>query len=217
MLKKYRDLQSGEFILVGADTSMGGGDYCAAQFISKTKIDVPYVFHSPNSATEMTNEMLTILEDIYERTRVKPVIAYERNNGGVFEMERLATLNRNGKFKIFEMPQFGFIQERDEKKLGWDTNSATRPAMLQQLKDAIDHHALKLYDKATVNELFSFISVKTSSSWKAQAEANCHDDLVMALAIAWQLYQIEKPEINQMDYQARQIISQISSRGEYWR
>src|ERR1700728_2046515 len=103
MLKRYRPLKSGEFIVVGADTAAGGGDWCAAQFLSKTNIDVPWVFHTPNSATEMTNAMVPILEEIYDITRIKPVIAYERNNGGSFEMERLASLNRLGKFLIYEM------------------------------------------------------------------------------------------------------------------
>ena len=59
--------------------------------------------------------------------------------------------------------------------------------MLQDLKEAIDGQLLKLYDKATVNELFTFIISKTG---KPQAEQNTHDDLVMSLAIAWQLYQL---------------------------
>jgi len=65
--------------------------------------------------------------------------------------------------------------------------------MLQMLKEAIDSRVLKIYDKPTVNEMFSFIISQTSSSWKAQAEQGAHDDLIMALAGAWQLYQTENP------------------------
>ena len=63
--------------------------------------------------------------------------------------------------------------------------------MLQDLKEAIDNVLLRVYDSITVNELFSFIVNQTASSWKAQAESGAHDDLIMALAIAWQLYQQE--------------------------
>lgn len=216
MLKKYRQLKSGEFIVIGADTAAGGGDWCAAQFISKPSIDVPWVYHSPKSATEMTNDLVPILEEIYDITRVKPVIAYERNNGGSFEMERLATLNRLGKFRIYEMKRLGFAEKKEETLLGWDTNSASRPAMLQQLKEAIDKHVLKIYDENTVKEMFSFITVQTSSSWKAQAESNSHDDLVMALAIAWQLYQTEKGQSAYIDHQQRAIYDRIMTQGESW-
>jgi hypothetical protein len=70
--------------VIGVDTAAGGSDYCAAQFLSKTKLDVPIVYHSHTLASEMTPVLQEELERIYDLTRVPPVIAYERNNGGVF-------------------------------------------------------------------------------------------------------------------------------------
>lgn len=198
--RQYRPFRAGEFIVVGADGAAGGEDYNAAQFVSKTKIDVPLVYHNKGLATEMTNELHIKLEEIFDTTGVIPVVAYERNNGGVFEMERLATLNRAGKYKLFVMPTVGRAGEAPESvKYGWDTNSATRPAMLTQLKDAIDKQALTIYDKPTIEEMFSFVVMQTSTSWKAQAESNSHDDLIMALAIAWQLYQTETQDMVHQD------------------
>ena len=196
MLRRYREFERGEFIVVGVDTAAGGTDYCAAQFLSKNKLDEPLVYHSKVLATEMTPVILEQLEAIYDKTGVRPVVAYERNNGGVFEIERLASLNRAGKFKVFVMPTYGTTDNPTAKRLGWDTNSATRPKMLSDLKEAIDKHLVRLYDKMTIEEMFSFVVVQTSTSWKAQAELEAHDDLVMALAIAWQLQQQEKPLAN---------------------
>jgi len=202
MLRRYRKIEPGEFIVVGVDTAAGGLDYCAAQFLSKTKLDVPIVYHAKALATEMTPIVFSELEKICDITGVPPTVAYERNNGGVFELERLASLNRLNKFRIFNMVTYGAIDNPEKKKIGWDTNSATRPKMLSDLKEAIDKRLVKLYDKRTVDELFSFIVVETSSAWKAQAEKGAHDDLVMALAIAWQLQQTEaKPaDSGNMDY-----------------
>lgn len=193
MFRRYRQFQPGEFVVVGADTATGLGDYCAAQFLSKSKLDVPVVYHSKSIATDMTPLIHMELEKVYDQTQVTPVVAFERNNGGVFEMERLATLNRNGKYKVFIMPTYGTTENADAKKLGWDTNTATRPKMLQDLKQAIDNQLVRVYDKPTVTEMFSFIVQRTTSSVKAQAEANAHDDLIMSLAIAWQLQQMEEP------------------------
>jgi hypothetical protein len=189
LYRQYRKFEKNEFIVVGVDTSMGANDYCAAQFISRNKFDVPLVYHEKIIATEMTNKIFPIFERIFNQTGVKPVIAYERNNGGAFEMERLAALNRMNKFDLFRMPTGGRINPPDAVKYGWETNTATRPKMLQELKEAIDNKVLRIYDEQTINELFSFVIVQTSSSWKAQAESGAHDDLVMSLAIAWQLYQ----------------------------
>lgn len=195
--RRYRSYQPGEFIVVGVDTSWGGTDYCAAQFMSKTTLDVPTVYHSKALATEMTPQIHLELERIYNETKVKPVVAFERNNGGVAEIERLATLNRDGKYRIYvEKKNVGSTDTtQDTVKLGWTTSSATRPIMLSMLKEAIDAQLIRIYDKPTINEMFSFIISQTSTSWKAQAEQGAHDDLIMALAIAWQLYQSEKPPV----------------------
>lgn len=195
MFRQYREIKKGEFFLVGIDSAAGGGDFCCAQFISHQGLDVPLIYHSPKLATEMTNDLFPVLEKIFDRTEIKPMVAYERANGGVFEMERLASMNRLAKYELFKMPTIGRASSPSDPgpesvRLGWDTNTATRPAMLSQLKEALDSRVLRLYDKVTIEELYSFIITQTSSTWKAQAEVGAHDDTVMALAIAWQLYQI---------------------------
>jgi len=166
------------------------GDYCAVQFLSKTRIDVPLVYHSKGIATIMTNDIFPVIEKIHDITGVKPVVAYERNNGGVFELERLSAMNRLSKYKIFEMRNSGRTENPEPTKIGYDTNTATRPKMLTDLKDAIDNKLLGVYDKITITELYSFVLVQTTSTIKAQAEKGAHDDLVMSLAGAWQLYQL---------------------------
>ena len=188
--RQYRKIEQGEQFVVAADTSSGLGDYCAAQFLSKTKLDVPLVFHSKAIATEMTNTIYPVLDKICDVTGINPIIAYERNAGGSFEMDRLASLNRLGKFTLFKMPTMGVEEPSQPTKYGWDTNTATRPAMLSQLKEAIDNKLLTIYDKMTIEEMYSFVVVRSTASVKAQAEAGMHDDLVMSLAIAWQLYQL---------------------------
>lgn len=181
---------------------MGGTDYCTAQFICKTHLDVPVVYHSKVLASEMTPLIHLELEKIYDQTGIKPCVAFERNNGGVAEIERLATLNRNGKYIIYqEKNNVGSTETTESSvKLGWTTSTASRPAMLSMLKEAIDNRLIRIYDKPTITEMFSFIVSQTSSSWKAQAETGAHDDLIMALAIAWQLYQSESaPDTRQLE------------------
>lgn len=195
MFRRYRSYLKGEFIVVGVDTAWGGTDYCSAHFMSQNHHDVPVVFHSKILATEMTPQIHNELERIYDETKVKPIVAYERNNGGVAELERLATLNRDGKYRIYvEKHGIGSTEAVEETvKLGWSTTSASRPTMLSMLKEAIDNRLIRIYDTPTISEMFSFIVSQTSSSWKAQAEQGAHDDLIMALAITWQLFRSESP------------------------
>jgi hypothetical protein len=143
------------------------------------------------------------LERIYDITKVKPVVSYERNNGGIAELERLKTLNRNGKYRIYtQYKGAGTIMgEESDSKLGHDTNSATRPTMLSMLKDAVDNQVITIYDQLTIEEMFSFVIKQSDSgNWKAQAETGAHDDLIMALAGVWQMYQTEsKPNAHRRE------------------
>lgn len=201
--RQYREITKGEFFVIAGDTAMGGNDYCAAQFLSTKRLDVPLVYHRKGVMSYMTEDLLTVLERLHDVTGIKPVIAYERNNGGAIELERLAGLNKRHKFEVYKMDSYGIDYssrkegEPEAVKYGWDTNTATRPKMLSDLKEAIDKVLVKIYDKPTITELYSFIVAQTSSTWKAQAEKGAHDDLVMSLAIAWQLYQVCRPPVTQ--------------------
>lgn len=187
MFRQYRQLEVNEFIIAFGDCSAGGLDYSACQFYSPSKKDYPLVYHSKALATVMTNAIVPVLEKIADVTNIKPVIAYERNNGGVFEMERIAAMNRLGKYQIYMMSNVGKSDNPDPTRLGWDTNSSTRPRMLSDFKEAVDSKIVTIYDKFTIEELYSFIVSQTASGWRAEAERGAHDDLVMSAAGAYEI------------------------------
>lgn len=195
MFRLYREIDKGEFFVIGVDCAQGGIDANFGQFLSKTKIDVPLVFEKNCVAAEMTPIIHEALEWLYSRTGVEPVVAFERQMGGVSALSQLQTLNRNGHYRIYQRRKLGTVNgEILTDVIGWDTNPQTRPQMLGDLKQAIDNGLIRLYDKRTINELSKFIVTKKG---RAEAAPNCHDDAVMSLAIAWQLYQTENtPMVN---------------------
>lgn len=189
MLRLYRQPERGEFFLVAVDCAQGGIDSNFGQFLSKSRADVPLVFEKRCVAADMTPIIHGALEWLFDRTGVQPVVAFERNMGGASEMSRLQKLNRQGKYRIYQKHKFGDVSgEELTQNLGFDTNAQTRPQILGDLKQAIDNELVQLYDKTTVDELGKFIINKRG---RAEAAPNCHDDAVMSLAIAWQLYQTE--------------------------
>lgn len=201
MWKQYRKIESKELLLFAVDTAAGGGDYTACQVVSRTKIDVPLVFHSKVTTGDFIPQLVRTLESVFDLTNIKPHVAVERQCGGHILMDRLAGLNYAGKYECFSMPRVGNVTQQDPIRLGWDTNTATRPIMLADLQDAVNRKLLGIYDRQTINEMLSFIVAQTSTSWKAQAEVGAHDDLVMALAIGWQMYKIcDAPKVVQSDY-----------------
>lgn len=192
----FRQLRKGEFIIVFIDTAGEGSDYNAGQFLSKQAIDIPLLLHYKGSIVDVTPKLKLALEWISEVTGVPPCVAYETNNGGGYELERLSRLNNNQRYIIYRQyklnPQ-GKLERTD--KLGWNTNTSTRPAMLKGVEDLVNNKLVTIYDSNTITEMFSFVKHKTPSGWKAEAELGTNDDLILALAGVWQLYQTEEPSM----------------------
>jgi hypothetical protein len=141
----------------------------------------------------MTPEIFSVLEKIFDATGVPPIVAFESNNGGASEMERLSVLNRLNKYRLYVMKSVGRVESEPTGKYGYNTNTATRPILLGDWKQAVDNKLVGLYDKETIKEHLSFI---ISPSGKPEAESNAHDDLIFAHAIAWQLFQTESPDVS---------------------
>lgn len=194
MFRIYRKLEKGEFILLFVDTAGEGSDWNAGHCLSKNRLDIPIVMHYEGSIVDVTPQLKILLEWIYHETGVKPVVCYETNNGGGYELERLSRLNSLQHFTIYyqyKLNNEGKLERTD--KMGWNTNSATRPVMLSGVEDLINNQLVTIYDEATINEGFSFVKHKTPGGWRAEAESGSTDDLIMALAGVWQLYQTENP------------------------
>ena len=196
MFSQYRKLARGEFILVFVDTAGEGADNNSGQFLSKQRLDIPIVMHHVGSIVDVTPKLKNILEWVYDQTGVKPVVCYETNNGGGYELQRLERLNTYQKYTIYyqyRLSPEGKLERTD--KMGWNTNTATRPTMLQGVEELVNNHLVTIYHPPTVAEMFSFVKHKTASGWKAEAELGAHDDDIMALAGVWQLYQTESPPV----------------------
>lgn len=196
MFRFYRELKQGEFILLFVDTAGEGSDWNAGHCLSKNRLDIPIVMHYEGSITDVTPQVKILLEWIEKVTGVKPCVAYETNNGGGYELERLNRLNSLQKYTIYyqyKLDSEGKLIRTD--KIGWNTNSATRPVMLEGVKELVNKELVVIYDEPTVNEGFSFVKKKTPSGWRAEAETGANDDLTMALAGVWQMYQTELPPV----------------------
>lgn len=194
MFTLHRNLRKGEFICFFVDTAGEGSDYNAGHGLSKTSLDIPITLHYKGSIVDVTPKLKDLLNWVRTQTGVRPVVAYETNNGGGYELERLSRLNSNQDYTIYcqyKLDSEGKLA-RTEKK-GWDTNSATRPVLIKDVTELVDRHLATIYSTATVNEMFSFVKKKKPGGWKAEAEDGSNDDLIMSLGGVWQLYKTENP------------------------
>lgn len=212
MFRQFREIKEGEFIIIVADTSQGGRDENFCHFISKTNLDIPLVYQHKGVAAQMTADLFPVIERIYDLTGVKPLVCIERNNGGASEMERLRVLNRGNKYDLYVMPVIGATEDATTKKLGFDTNSSTRPDIVGGLLDCINSVALIVYDEETISQLKSFI---VNRNGKPEAANGKRDDAVMALAIGFKLYQTATPAAStQYNYR---VAEENQYKQEKWR
>jgi hypothetical protein len=184
----YRKIERGEFFVVFGDTAQGGIDKNFTQFMSQTRIDIPLVFSMNGVAAEATPYIHQALEWLYDQTDVRPVFAFERQNGGASEMHNLMMMNKNGKYILYQLTD---ESGKPSGKYGWDTNIVTRPKMIGDWKVAVETKQVKIYDQETIEHHQTFI---TNAKGKPEAAPNTHDDGVMSCAGVWQLYQTESPQ-----------------------
>jgi hypothetical protein len=86
-------------------------------------------------------------------------------------------------------PQHRIYNRRNEavpskpryEDLGWETNTVTRPLLLNAVDNALLENSISIYDATTIQELRTFV---TNKDGKAEAQRGCHDDTVIALALA---------------------------------
>lgn len=184
MFKLYREPEDDEVCIIGADPADGGSDYCAAVAKSKKHGDSFMVFHNRMESSQFGYELHKMAKFIQKLTGHEPMIGVERNTGGA----TIATLQLVNYPNLFRMPKLGvtYMDEEESGKIGWITNSYTRPKMLDDLALAMRQKATIIYDEGTMREMMRFI--RNARSGKPEAAPGAKDDKVIAEAICWQLY-----------------------------
>ncbi|MCA1807618.1 MAG: hypothetical protein LC687_07205, partial [Actinobacteria bacterium] len=174
-LLMYRSLDPGETYYIGADVAMGvrNGDYSVAQVLDSKKRQV--AVWRGHVHPDYYAEILFRLGNLYNQAK----IAVEANNHGLLTVNLL--------YKNWHYPNvyMNLVEDKmddaDTDKLGFQTNTKTKPMIIDDLRASIRLGEIFIYDKVTLNEMLSFV---VKESGKLEAEEGCHDDCVMSLAIA---------------------------------
>jgi phage terminase large subunit len=183
MIKLYRMPEPGETFVIAGDPAEGGDNSCFVA-ISKKTAEVVMIGKSKEESSQLGHTLNHIGQWFNRQTGNFPLLAVERNTGSA----TLYVLKQLNYPVLYRMPHsFTATQMTEQDNYGWHTNTATRPKMLDDLALAIRQKIIKIPSKDVVDELFTFI--RHARTGKPQADVGSHDDLVMALAIAWQVYQ----------------------------
>lgn len=163
------------FYVIGADSAEGveGGDYSVAQVVDRRSGAQVAVWQGHISPFDFAN----VLENLgywYNNA----FLGVERNNHGHSVLDRLI---ERGYRNLYYEPSGKY----GGGKPGWATSRVSKPVMIDDLDEAILKDLLYIQDRATILELISFSRVQRNRS--VTYEGLPHDDLVDALAIAYQM------------------------------
>lgn len=172
-VKIYKKPIKEDYYVIGGDTSGEGSDNFTAQVIDNT-----------------SGEQCAVLkhqfdEDLY----TKQIYCL-----GTYYNNALIGIEANfSSFPIRELTRIGydnqFVREQEDsfssniiKSFGFKTTSITRPVILSELIEIVRENIGLIKDKDTLKEMLTFIR---NERGRAQADTGAHDDLIMALAIAY--------------------------------
>lgn len=113
-----------------------------------------------------------------------PLIAPEINNTGYATMTQLKRIYNTN--KIFVPLQDEKVKQPLSPDYGWDTNAATKPEMMFQLKRAVEDGLLLIFDQDVLNEM-KYYGQKDLTTYKLIEGMTRHYDLLTAVAICWMM------------------------------
>lgn len=177
--------QPGRRYAIGADTATGSGaDFSAATVIDLSSMEIVARFHARLGVPEYAKQ-LHFLGKWYNDA----VIAPERAGG--YGDALIITL-RDGKDgrpaypHLYRHRQFLRGDQKEMSNWGFPMSTSTRPLVLSHLQRVIQERSLPWLDRDALHEYSTFIYRNSNPS--PRAADGSHDDMVMADAIALELY-----------------------------
>lgn len=160
---------------IGADTSGDGSDYFVSQVLNAKTGEQIAVLRHQFDADQFTRQTYCL---------------------GKYYNDALIGIEANfDSYPIMELQRLGYIDQyvreaqdtytgRTEKRFGFKTTGLTRPTAISKLIEIVREHCYLLNDKDTLEELLSIVR---NERGRIEAPEGGHDDMMMALAIAYQV------------------------------
>lgn len=196
-IKIYEYPQKRVPYVLGGDTAGEGSDYFTAHVINN-----------------ITGKQVAVLKQQYNEIEyVKQVYCLGmfyncalvglENNFSTYPTQKLVELNYPNQFVRKKEDQYN---NKYEKSFGFKTTSITRPYILGLLQEIVHDNIDVIQDKDTLREMLTFI---VNDKGRAEAEEGYHDDLVMALAIAYYIREQQDYKKAERDSKYKDIQEQI--------
>jgi hypothetical protein len=159
---------------IGADVSLGvGKDYSTAVVINANR-EVCAVYRSNTIDPSQFGDLLFYLGRYFNNA----LLAVESNSMGIATLNRLTQM---GYVNMYYQTKMANVSKEEGTRIGWRTTSASKPAIIGFLKNAIEQEDIWIPSRVIIGELMNYVA---DDSGKTNAIVGQNDDTVIALAIA---------------------------------
>lgn len=162
---------------IGADVAEGliTGDYSHA-YVLDSNYDLVAAWHGHIDPDIFGFELVKLARYYNEA-----YLGVENNNHGLTTLKAIQNLEYHN---IYYTKTVDKITDKITQKMGWSTNMKSKHLMIDVLNQYVRDKALGIKDRALIDEMFTYVFDEKGS---ANAQVGCHDDRVMACAIALQV------------------------------
>ena len=171
-LWEYPDWDSN--YVIAADVALGVGQDYSAAVIMDTDRKVIGLYRDSYIDPSKFGDLLFYLGRYYNNA----LLTVESNSMGVATLSRLSQMNY---INLYKQTKISSISKEEGLVPGFRTTQVTKPHIIGNLKNAVENDDIWIASKTIIQELKDYVS---TDSGRTEAAPGCHDDTIMATAIA---------------------------------
>jgi len=167
-----------EKYIIGADVALGVGQDYSVAVVLNTDRKVVGLYRSNRVDPAAFGRELFYLGRYFNNA----LLAVESNSMGVATLQKLKDMNY---INLYFQTKIASISNDEGVRLGFRTTSASKPAIISNLKHWIFEEEINVPSSTMAQELKDYLADEKGST---NAAPGCLDDTVMSLAIACEVY-----------------------------
>ena len=159
--------------VIGADVALGVGQDYSAAVVMNNRYEIVAHYRNNRIDPSLWGELLFYLGRYYNNA----FLAVESNSMGIATLQKLDSM---GYVNLYRQTKVANVSNEEGERLGFRTTSATKPAIIGNLKNLIENEEVLIPSPQIIQELKDYIATDTG---KTEAAPGCYDDSVIALSI----------------------------------
>jgi len=180
----YENKQAGHDYVLSVDPAGGDGKHHSAMVIidfTPLRPKIVATYQNNRIKPDILSHEAVSMAKLYNN----PLIAVERNNHGFSTITNLKDIYPPE--LIYKQVNEEYEEDKETEKLGWYTSKGNKPAMMYALVRAVNDDHINIPDETIHHEMRSYNRDDLSTIVYKNDNMTAHSDLLMALAIGWQM------------------------------